>query len=120
MTSRHTVDTITSDALDQLYAEIDRLTAELSDYDQRCAQQQEVIDRAREAARWQRRNYPGLRLANDTLTAALDGEQPTPAPAATQATGARDYVLTFDHPPTPAERQQIAETVAQQQPKESS
>ena len=35
MSDRHTVDSITSDALDQLYAELDRLTAELTDYDKR-------------------------------------------------------------------------------------
>lgn len=35
MSDRHTADSITSDALDQLYAELDRLTAELTDYDKR-------------------------------------------------------------------------------------
>ncbi|CAL9369571.1 hypothetical protein [Streptomyces sp. enrichment culture] len=35
MTDRYTVDTITSDQLDALYAEQDRLTAELGDYEQR-------------------------------------------------------------------------------------
>lgn len=40
MTERHTVDSINSDQLDQLYAEVDRLAAELADYDERAEQQQ--------------------------------------------------------------------------------
>ena len=35
MTDRLTIDQINSDQLDALYAEIDRLTAELADYDKR-------------------------------------------------------------------------------------
>ncbi|MFE0800101.1 hypothetical protein [Streptomyces sp. NPDC058812] len=81
MTIRHTVDTLTSDALDALYDRVERA--------------EDTLFRAREAARWIRRNYPGLRLANETLTAALDGKQPAPAPAATQTTD--DRRLTFDH-----------------------
>jgi len=38
MTDRKTIDQITSDELDQLHAENDRLTAELADYDQRIEQ----------------------------------------------------------------------------------
>lgn len=59
MTDRHTVNSITSDALDQLY---DQLAA------------------VREAADWTRSNYPGLRSVNERFTAALT------VPAATEAT----------------------------------
>jgi hypothetical protein len=64
VTDRYTVNTITSDALDQLY---------------------DQLDRAREAAAWIRHNYPALTHANDRLTAALD--QPPPGPTATPTTG---------------------------------
>lgn len=67
MTDRHTVNTITSNALDQLY---------------------DQLDRAREAAAWIRHNYPALTHANDRLTAAL--EQPAPSPTATQATDTQE------------------------------
>lgn len=40
MTERIALDDLTSDQLDQLYAELERLTAELADYDQRAEQQQ--------------------------------------------------------------------------------
>jgi hypothetical protein len=42
------------------------------------------LDHIRDAATWIRRNYPGLTHVNDRLAAALD--EPSPGPAATQAT----------------------------------
>jgi RNA 3'-terminal phosphate cyclase len=49
---------------------------------QRAERAEAALARVREAARWIRRNYPGLTHVNDQLTAALD----EPTPAATQAT----------------------------------
>lgn len=92
MPDRHTVDSITSDALDALYERLERA--------------EDTLFRAREVARWMRRNYPGLRLANDTLATALDGEQPAPATAATGAIGYCPACGRGDVAPSPEEYEQ--------------
>jgi hypothetical protein len=51
---------------------------------QRAERAEAVLDRAREAATWIRRNYPALTHVNDRLAAAID--EPATGPAATQAT----------------------------------
>lgn len=61
MPDRIPLDHLTSDALDQLYDQLDAL---------------------REAADWTRSNYPGLRSVNDRFAAALTA----PTPTATEAT----------------------------------
>lgn len=45
MSDRTPLDNLTSDQLDALYAELDRLAAELADYDQRAEQQKQRADR---------------------------------------------------------------------------
>ncbi|MEV0015414.1 hypothetical protein [Streptomyces tendae] len=114
MTGRHTVDSITSDALDQLYAEIDRLTAELGDYDQRVEEQQAAIARVRAIHReWDAdpghcahcQDGMGTPLPWPCPTTRALGEQPAPAPAATQA--GDDRVLHFDHRLSESEVEEI-------------
>lgn len=70
MTERHTVDSITSDALDQLY---DRL-----------ARAEAAIARVRAVAGWAIQGWSDL--SPEKVLLAVEGEQPAPAPAATQAT----------------------------------
>ncbi|MFF9271118.1 hypothetical protein [Streptomyces rochei] len=112
MTIRHTVDSITSDALDQLYADLDRyeeVVGELNEANTGLARQAARAEAV--IARVQRLldSGPIGTCCDYLLRAALDREQPAPAPAATDG---RDYVLTFNHPPTPTERQQITNTLA--------
>lgn len=191
MTSRHTVDSITSDALDALYEQLDAAEAgeaqrqlatareALASATTRAARAEAAVARVRAVAGWAIQGWSDL--SPEKVLLAVEGHQPPPAPAATQATGQvktsppfpyprevaedeapmreylradqhqpkeqpapepchgracagtgcsheqaaneltdGDYVLTFDHPPTPAERQQIADHIEQQQPKEPS
>ncbi|RSS92479.1 hypothetical protein EF919_18265 [Streptomyces sp. WAC02707] len=100
MTIRHTVDSITSDALDQLYADLDRyeeVVGELNEANTGLARQaaraEAVIARARtlhqewdadpgHCAHCQDGMGTPLPWPCPTIRA-LDGEQPAPAPAAT-------------------------------------
>jgi hypothetical protein len=96
VTGRHTVNTITSNALDALYEQLEAAEAgeaqrqlatareALASATTRAARAEAALARAREEAAWIRHNYPALTHANDRLTTALD--QPPPGPAATQAT----------------------------------
>lgn len=99
MNDRHTVDTITDDALDQLYVELGQLYKEnaaavtaLADMARKRNEQMDRADRAEAALdrvrhlaeRWR---YTGDRKEGPLreLRQALD-HQPAPAPAATEAT----------------------------------
>ncbi|WP_210637184.1 hypothetical protein [Streptomyces sp. GESEQ-13] len=108
--TRHTADTITDDALDALYEQLD--AAEESEAQQQLATAREAFATATtraaraEAALARVRAVPdhpltqpappdheqvgyvkGWMAASAAYLAALDGEQPAPAPAATDATG---------------------------------
>ncbi|MFI2426534.1 hypothetical protein ACH5A7_20965 [Streptomyces sp. NPDC018955] len=99
MTDRHTVDTITSDALDALYEQLEAAedsetqrqlaTAReaLASATTRAARAEAAIARARQllAGRWGK-------VDPDLVRAALDNEQPAPAPTATQATDDAEHV----------------------------
>lgn len=85
MTDRIPLDHLTSDQLDQLYADRDRLTAELDDYDERAEQQKQRADRAEAAVerartlatRWENALAPDHAYAR-SLHAALDDPQDQP------------------------------------------
>ena len=90
--TRHTVNTITSDALDALYEQLETAEATesqrqlataraaLASATTRAARAETALTRAREAAAWTRRNYPALHSVNDRFAAALD----EPGTAATE------------------------------------
>lgn len=89
MTSRHTVDTITSDALDQMYDQLDAAEA--------------AITRVRAVAGWAIQGWSDL--SPEKVLLAVEGHQPAPAPAATQAPD--DRVLHFDHRLSESEVEEI-------------
>lgn len=79
MTDRHTVDTITSDALDALYGQL------------ACAEA--ALARVRAVAGWAIQGWSDL--SPEKVLLAVEGHQPAPAPAATQATdGERPPTIT--------------------------
>ncbi|CAM5250043.1 hypothetical protein SGLAM104S_01605 [Streptomyces glaucescens] len=101
MNDRHTVDTITSDALDALYERLE--AAEESETQRqlatarealasatvRAARAEAAITRVRAVAGWAIQGWSDL--SPEKVLAALDGKQPAPAPPATQATEPREH-----------------------------
>lgn len=114
MTIRHTVDTITSDALDALYAENDRLTAELSDYDQRVIQLEAAVARVHHVADLIEAGAPWT--ANHQATAARIrtalNEQTAPTTGYCPACGRGDLAPTADEYEQQRQRAETAEHLA--------
>lgn len=96
MTIRHTVDTLTSDALDALYEQLEAAEAgetrrqlataheALASATTRAARAEAAIARVRAVAGWAIQGWSDL--SPEKVLLAVEGEQSAPAPAATQAT----------------------------------
>ncbi|MFE1205671.1 hypothetical protein ACFW5V_28705 [Streptomyces sp. NPDC058762] len=96
MTVRHTVDSITSDALDALYEQLNAAEAgetqrqlatareALASATTRAAHAEAAIARVRAVAGWAIQGWSDL--SPEKVLLAVEGHEPAPAPAATQAT----------------------------------
>ncbi|MCM1943166.1 hypothetical protein NC239_33685 [Streptomyces sp. G3] len=101
MTVRHTVDSITSDALDALYEQLAAAEAgesqrqlatareALASATTRAARAEAAIARVRAVAGWAIQGWSDL--SPEKVLLAVEGHQPAPAPAATQATEPREH-----------------------------